>query len=74
MAGQFYVSAIIVNSLLVAGTPYEEDDREADMIYDQVDEFMDSRHKRRRYDKLMSLVYLHSFLVVLVCEQRGSNA
>ena len=31
-----------------SSTPYEEDDAEADQIYDQVDQFMDGRHKRRR--------------------------
>jgi pre-mRNA-processing factor 6 len=30
------------------GTPYDEDDIEADKIYDQVDGVMDSRNKRKR--------------------------
>ena len=34
-------------------TPYEEDDAEADRIYDAIDERMDSRRKRRREEKLL---------------------
>jgi pre-mRNA-processing factor 6 len=33
---------------LFAGTTYEQDDEEADKIYDSVDEAMDSRRKARR--------------------------
>lgn len=33
---------------LFAGTTYEQDDEEADKIYEQVDEAMDSRRKARR--------------------------
>ncbi|CAI5735613.1 unnamed protein product [Peronospora destructor] len=33
---------------LFQDTPYDQDDKEADDIYDQVDERMDSRRKRRR--------------------------
>ena len=39
--------------LFSSGTPYEEDDREADNIYNDVDEYMDSRHKRRREQQLL---------------------
>jgi len=35
-------------SLFARGTPYEEDDVEADLIYEAIDERMDSRRKRRR--------------------------
>lgn len=34
---------------LFAGTTYEQDDEEADKIYDQVDEAMDARRRARRY-------------------------
>jgi pre-mRNA-processing factor 6 len=34
--------------LFSSGTPYEEDDAEADQIYDSVDEFMEGRRKRKR--------------------------
>lgn len=34
--------------LFSSGVPYEEDDAEADDIYDSVDDFMEGRHKRRR--------------------------
>ncbi|KIP06848.1 hypothetical protein PHLGIDRAFT_72114 [Phlebiopsis gigantea 11061_1 CR5-6] len=34
---------------LFAGTTYEADDEEADKIYEQVDENMDARRRRRRY-------------------------
>mmetsp|Transcript_40439 Transcript_40439/g.41250 ORF Transcript_40439/g.41250 Transcript_40439/m.41250 type:complete len:969 (+) Transcript_40439:134-3040(+) len=34
--------------LFSRGTPYEEDDEEADIIYEAVDDRMDSRRKRRR--------------------------
>ena len=33
---------------LFAGTTYEQDDEEADKIYEQVDDAMDSRRKARR--------------------------
>lgn len=33
---------------LFAGTTYEQDDEEADKIYEQVDEAMDSRRRARR--------------------------
>ena len=33
---------------LFAGTTYEQDDEEADKIYDSVDDAMDSRRKARR--------------------------
>lgn len=38
---------------LFAGTTYEQDDEEADKIYDSVDEAMDSRRKARRCVKIM---------------------
>ena len=34
--------------LFSRGTPYEEDDVEADLIYEAIDDRMDSRRKRRR--------------------------
>ena len=33
---------------LFAGTTYEQDDEEADKIYEQVDQAMDARRKARR--------------------------
>lgn len=36
-----------------AGTPYDEEDAEADQIYESVDEFMDGRHKRRREQQML---------------------
>lgn len=36
-----------------AGTPYDEEDAEADKIYESVDEFMDGRHKRRREQQML---------------------
>lgn len=39
--------------LFSAGTPYEEDDAEADQIYDLVDDFMEGRHKRRREQQML---------------------
>lgn len=33
---------------LFAGTTYEQDDEEADKIYEQVDEAMDARRRARR--------------------------
>jgi hypothetical protein len=35
---------------LFSGTTYDEDDEEADKIYDSVDEQMDLRRKAKRYD------------------------
>ena len=35
------------------GTPYGEDDKEADNIYDSVDEFMEGRKKRKREEQLL---------------------
>ena len=34
-------------------TPYDEEDVEADQIYESVDEFMDGRHKRRREQQML---------------------
>jgi len=34
---------------LFAGTIYEQDDEEADKIYDEVDQNMDSQRRARRY-------------------------
>jgi len=34
-------------------TPYDDDDREADNIYQAIDDRMDSRRKRRREEKLL---------------------
>jgi pre-mRNA-processing factor 6 len=39
--------------LFSRGTPYDEDDVEADKIYDAVDERMDSQRKRRREMKML---------------------
>ena len=39
--------------LFTAGTPYEEDDAEADRIYDSVDEFMEGRRKRKREQQML---------------------
>lgn len=36
-----------------SGTPYGEDDKEADNIYDSVDEFMEGRKKRKREEQLL---------------------
>ena len=36
-----------------SGTPYGEDDAEADNIYDSVDEFMEGRKKRKREEQLL---------------------
>jgi len=36
-----------------AGAPYDEEDAEADQIYESVDEFMDGRHKRRREQQML---------------------
>lgn len=34
-------------------TPYDDDDREADKIYQAIDDRMDARRKRRREEKLL---------------------
>lgn len=39
---------------LFAGTTYEADDEEADMIYESVDKAMDARRKARRFVPLVS--------------------
>lgn len=39
--------------LFAQGTPYEDDDVEADKIYEGVDEFMNGRHKRRHEKNLI---------------------
>eukprot|EP01038_Epipyxis_sp_PR26KG_P008362 gene8362-11314_t len=39
--------------LFTSGTPYDEDDVEADRIYGQVDDLMDSRRKRSREKQLL---------------------
>ena len=36
-----------------SGTPYDEDDAEADQVYESVDEFIDGRHKRRREQQML---------------------
>ena len=46
---------------LFAGTTYEADDEEADKIYDQVDQNMDSRRRARRCVLLVSLLGLWSW-------------
>ena len=38
---------------LFSSANYEEDDAEADQIYDAVDDFMDGRHKRRREQAML---------------------
>jgi pre-mRNA-processing factor 6 len=40
---------------LFAGTTYEQDDEEADRIYDEVDENMDKRRRARRCVFVVSL-------------------
>ena len=45
---------------LFAGTTYEADDEEADMIYEQVDKNMDARRRARRYVRL-SQEHVYSF-------------
>ena len=39
--------------LFTSGTPYGEDDAEADNIYDSVDDFMEGRRKRKREQQLL---------------------
>lgn len=39
--------------LFTAGTPYDEDDAEADRIYEAIDERMDSQRKRRREEQML---------------------
>lgn len=39
--------------LFAKGVPYEDDDVEADKIYDGVDEYMNGRHKRRHEKELL---------------------
>ena len=40
-------------SLFGNDTPYEEDDAEADRVYEAIDERMDERRKRRREEQLL---------------------
>ena len=44
---------------LFAGTTYEQDDEEADQIYDEVDKAMDSRRKARRFVIGQFRIYEH---------------
>jgi pre-mRNA-processing factor 6 len=46
---------------LFAGTTYEQDDEEADKIYEQVDHAMDSRRKARRCVLSVSSRYVSTF-------------
>ncbi|CAM9150782.1 unnamed protein product, partial [Ectocarpus fasciculatus] len=39
--------------LFSAGTPYDEDDAEADRIYEAIDDRMDSQRKRRREEQML---------------------
>jgi pre-mRNA-processing factor 6 len=59
---------------LFAGTTYEQDDEEADKIYDSVDDAMDSRRKARRCVKMVSFNPCRSSnLSVPFFPQRGSR-
>jgi pre-mRNA-processing factor 6 len=45
---------------LFSGTTYEQDDEEADKIYDSVDDAMDSQRKARR---CVNLLFLYTNLI-----------
>ncbi len=38
---------------ITGGMPYEEDDFEADRVYDGVDDYMEGRHKRKREQQML---------------------
>ena len=53
---------------LFAGTTYEADDEEADLIYEQVDKNMDARRRARRY--VAHLRHFPPFLFLLLSSAR----
>jgi pre-mRNA-processing factor 6 len=52
-----------------AGTPYEEDDAEADQIYESVNEFMEGRHKRRREQQQLDAQRNHKAARLTIADQ-----
>ena len=58
---------------LFAGTTYEQDDEEADKIYDAVDENMDARRRARRCVLLVSSSYSHIHSVFILFSMQGGK-
>lgn len=59
---------------LFAGTTYEQDDEEADKIYDQVDSAMDARRRARRFvlGQFVAFDSLQCFTLIILGRPKNS--